>query len=125
MAIKKAPVKKAPAKAAVIEDVEPLLDAVPEIQEKLYVRKATQVDTFNTHVEHVPLEEDMCPICGFSVCEVNKLPRYADLDEAQRMRVDGTLESHRAKHIPGERPTTVRESELVKEWVTKKKVRRA
>ena len=98
----------------------PIKEVVPEEpQEQLYVLKRTKVDSFNTLATYVPLAGDMCPICGFSVCETNHLPEYSALDDSQRARVDGTLKSHLAKHLPTDRPSTISESQLPKEWVSK------
>lgn len=108
------PTKKAVPKTT--KEVEP-----EESQEKeqLYVLKTRKVDAFSTLADYVPLEGDMCPICGFSVCEVNHLPKYDRLDDMQRARVDGTLESHLGRHLPTDQVSTIPESKLPTQWLKK------
>jgi predicted nucleic acid binding AN1-type Zn finger protein len=101
--------KKAEVPILLDEDVPP---------EKEYVLITTKVDAFTTHTKYVELKPDQCNVCGFSVCEVNKLPAYEYLDSDQKLRVDGTLESHMRKH-PGQKPMTLRESELPGTQLTK------
>jgi hypothetical protein len=91
------------------EEAPILLDE--EVQEKEFVLITEKIDAFTTHTHYEELKPDQCNICGFSVCEVNKLPAYEFLSEDQRTRVDGTLESHQRKHV-GDKPMTLKESEL-------------
>lgn len=95
--------KKAEVSILLDEDVPP---------EKEYVLITQKIDAFTTRTEYVELKPDQCNLCGFSVCEVNKLPPYEFLDPDQRARVDGTLVSHKKKHPATDKPQTVKESEL-------------
>lgn len=102
--------KAAPKKQVVVEPDE-------EPQEELFVLRHTKVDAFSTLSTYVPLEADMCPICGFSVCETNHLPKYSRLDSAQQMRVDGTLQSHIDKHLPTDQVSVIPKSKLPTQWL--------
>lgn len=98
-------------KKKVVEEVPILLDEDVEPEQE-YVLITKKIDAFTTHTEYKKLNPDQCNICGFSVCEVNKLPPYEFLDVDQKSRVDGTLESHMRKHPSTAKPQTVKESEL-------------
>jgi hypothetical protein len=82
-----------------------------------FVTRSHRIDPFTVVRKRVILSGDRCRICGFSICERNKLPPFNTLDNATQQKIKQALARHRDVAHPTQHKPVVGRDELPKQWL--------
>lgn len=82
-----------------------------------YIINSKQIDKVTVLRKRVLLTPAVCDICGFDLCEANKLKPYAEMSPAEQKAAREAIDEHKSRFHAPATAQIVEEDQLPKAWL--------